>query len=199
MRRLRRSLKLLLLAIYCKCLPLRLEYRVAEEVLGRYLWVILRCFATNSESNTQILDEMQHKFGEGSIWIYEILRYACHPRLFVVSHGILEEWIVQKAGGCGLLGLTLSHITTPPVKEKGPINKSMQSSKNLPKPITKYEDGHHWMMMLSAELKHRLTKAREEEPGLWPKTLSLHVSRGRFMFQAWFVRTSLWFPRSRGR
>ena len=64
------------------------------------------------------------------------------------------------------------------VKEKGLVNKSMLASKNLPKPVLKFVDGFHWLKMLSAELAHRLIKAREETPGLWPKTLAVRVSEG---------------------
>lgn len=54
----------------------------------------------------------------------------------------------------------------------------MNASKNLPKPITKPEEGPHWLRMLAAELAIRLTEAREQTPGLWPRTISLHASRG---------------------
>ena len=58
------------------------------------------------------------------------------------------------------------------------INKSMNASKNLPKPITKYSDGPQWIRMLAAELALRLNEAREQTPGLWPKTVVLHVRQG---------------------
>ena len=58
------------------------------------------------------------------------------------------------------------------------INKSMNAAKNLPKPITKPEDGPHWIRMLAAELTIRLNEAREKTPGLWPRTLALHVREG---------------------
>ena len=58
------------------------------------------------------------------------------------------------------------------------INKSMNASKNLPKPLTKASEGPHWIRMLAAELAIRLNEARENTPGLWPRTLSLHVRQG---------------------
>ncbi|KAH8118115.1 eta DNA polymerase [Phellopilus nigrolimitatus] len=90
------------------------------------------------------LDEMQNKFGECSVWVYEILR-----------------------------GIDRSEV-----KEKPVINKSMNASKNLPKPITKASEGPHWIRMLAAELAIRLIEAREKTPGLWPRTLCLHVRQG---------------------
>ncbi|OCB84740.1 eta DNA polymerase [Sanghuangporus baumii] len=90
------------------------------------------------------IDEMQAKFGECSVWVYEILR----------------------------------GIDRCEVKEKAVINKSMNASKNLPKPLTKPSEGPHWIRMLAAELAIRLNEAREKTPGLWPRTLSLHVRQG---------------------
>ncbi|THH10886.1 hypothetical protein EW145_g1009 [Phellinidium pouzarii] len=90
------------------------------------------------------LDEMQNKFGECSIWVYEILR-----------------------------GIDRSEV-----KEKSVINKSMNAAKNLPKPITKFSEGPHWLRMLAAELTIRLNEARETTPGLWPRTLGLHARQG---------------------
>ena len=58
------------------------------------------------------------------------------------------------------------------------MNKSMMASKNLPNPITKASQGHHWIRVLAAELALRLREAREEMPALWPKTLVLHARRG---------------------
>ena len=63
------------------------------------------------------------------------------------------------------------------VKEKSAVNKSMMASKNLPNPITKASQGHHWIRVLAAELALRLREAREEMPALWPKTLVLHARR----------------------
>ncbi|KAI0671921.1 DNA/RNA polymerase [Trametes maxima] len=87
------------------------------------------------------LDEMQRKFGEESIWVYEILR-----------------------------GIDRSEV-----KEKAAVNKSMLASKNLPQPITKATQGHHWIRVLAAELALRLNEAREANPALWPKTIVLHI------------------------
>jgi DNA polymerase eta len=56
--------------------------------------------------------------------------------------------------------------------------KSMASSKNMAKPIMKYHEAHHWLLLMSGELSHRLINARAESHGLWPKTLSLFASKG---------------------
>ncbi|PBK75521.1 DNA/RNA polymerase [Armillaria solidipes] len=90
------------------------------------------------------LDEMQQKFGENAIWVYEVLR-----------------------------GIDRSEV-----KAKSIVNKSMLASKNLPKPITKPSEGHHWIRVLAAELTLRLNDAREANPNLWPKTLALHTRKG---------------------
>lgn len=58
------------------------------------------------------------------------------------------------------------------------INKSMNASKTLPKPILKPSEGPHWIRMLAAELAIRLNEARENTPGLWPRTLCLHLRQG---------------------
>lgn len=65
------------------------------------------------------------------------------------------------------------------VKEKSAQNKSMLASKNLPSPITKAADGHHWIRVLAAELALRLNDARKTTPTLWPKTIVLHARKGR--------------------
>ncbi|KDQ57336.1 hypothetical protein JAAARDRAFT_178997 [Jaapia argillacea MUCL 33604] len=90
------------------------------------------------------LEEMQRKFGENSIWVYEILR----------------------------------GIDRSDVKEKSAITKSMLASKNLPKPIVKTSEGHHWIRVLAAELALRLNEAREASPTLWPRTIVLHIRQG---------------------
>ncbi|THV02836.1 DNA/RNA polymerase, partial [Dendrothele bispora CBS 962.96] len=89
------------------------------------------------------LEEIQAKFGENAIWVYELLR----------------------------------GIDRTEVKEKSVVNKSMLASKNLQKPITKPQDGQHWIRVLAAELALRLNDARKTNPQLWPKTLVLHTSR----------------------
>lgn len=58
----------------------------------------------------------------------------------------------------------------------------MGASKNLPTPLNKWSEGHHWLLMMSSELSHRLVNAREEKSGLWPKTISLFVAKGMFAF-----------------
>lgn len=93
---------------------------------------------------TVSLDEMQNKFGENAVWVYELLR----------------------------------GIDGSEVKERSALFKSMLASKNLPKPITTFADGQHWIRVLAAELALRLKDAREEVPTLWPKTIVLHARKG---------------------
>ncbi|GAA5983899.1 hypothetical protein JCM10908_005967 [Rhodotorula pacifica] len=50
--------------------------------------------------------------------------------------------------------------------------KSMLSSKNFRPYINKYGEVMHWMNILATELHLRLNDAREETPGLWPKTIT---------------------------
>ncbi|KWU47272.1 DNA/RNA polymerase [Rhodotorula sp. JG-1b] len=50
--------------------------------------------------------------------------------------------------------------------------KSMLSSKNFRPYIDKYGEVMHWMGILATELHLRLNDAREETPGLWPKTIT---------------------------
>ncbi|PBL03782.1 DNA/RNA polymerase [Armillaria gallica] len=97
------------------------------------------------------LDEMQQKFGENAIWVYEVLRGIDR------SEGQVYDKVF---------------------KAKSIVNKSMLASKNLPKPITKPSEGHHWIRVLAAELALRLNDAREANPNLWPKTLVLHSRKG---------------------
>jgi DNA polymerase eta len=54
----------------------------------------------------------------------------------------------------------------------------MLASKNLPQPVTKAAEGHHWIRVLAAELALRLNDAREVNPNLWPKTIVLHARKG---------------------
>ncbi|KAF8575427.1 DNA/RNA polymerase [Ramaria rubella] len=69
----------------------------------------------------------------------------------------------------------LRGIDRSEVKEKSIVTKSMGASKNLQHPITHPSQGGHWLRILGGELAFRLQEAREENPGLWPKTLVLHV------------------------
>lgn len=55
----------------------------------------------------------------------------------------------------------------------------MLAAKALQKPITKIDDGPHWIRVLAAELSLRLNDARKERPNLWPKTLALHAGHGK--------------------
>ncbi|GAA6014594.1 hypothetical protein JCM11491_000162 [Sporobolomyces phaffii] len=50
--------------------------------------------------------------------------------------------------------------------------KSMLSSKNFRPYIYTYGEVIHWLNILATELHLRLTDAREESPGLWPKTIT---------------------------
>ncbi|KAF8506151.1 DNA/RNA polymerase [Hysterangium stoloniferum] len=69
----------------------------------------------------------------------------------------------------------LRGIDRSEVKEKPPVPKSMGAAKNLQHPITHPSQGAHWLRILAGELAFRLQEAREEAPGLWPKTLVLHI------------------------
>ncbi|KAG7451043.1 DNA polymerase eta [Guyanagaster necrorhizus] len=108
------------------------------------------------------LDEMQQKFGENAIWVYEVLRWVLISFLSAVINMFYSH----------------SGIDRSEVKTKSIVNKSMLASKNLPKPITKPSEGHHWIRVLAAELTLRLNDAREANPNLWPKTLVLHARKG---------------------
>ncbi|KZT29647.1 DNA polymerase eta [Neolentinus lepideus HHB14362 ss-1] len=90
------------------------------------------------------LEEMQRKFGEESIWVYEILR----------------------------------GIDRTDVKEKSATTKSMAASKNLTQPVAKASEGSHWIRILAAELALRLNEARDQTPGLWPKSIVLGLRQG---------------------
>lgn len=100
--------------------------------------------STVGELLTISLEEMQRKFGEESLWVYEILR-----------------------------GIDRSEV-----KAKAVLMKSMLASKNLQKPVTRVQDGPHWIRVLAAELALRLRDSREASPGLWPKTIVLHIRQG---------------------
>jgi hypothetical protein len=82
----------------------------------------------------------------------------------------------------------------------------MNASKNLPKPITRPEQGQQWLRVLAAELALRLNDARRAQGGwagiapdggggsisngdagavirgrgIWPKSLALHARQGYF-------------------
>lgn len=134
---------------------------------------------------------MQSKFGEESIWVWELLRLAmlvislCVPLL--TRH--VEALTAAKVIPCSVFSCLVRSILSvfSAVKEKPPITKSMLASKNLPKPITKTADGHHWIRVLSAELALRLREARESIPALWPKSLVLHVRQGTCPFRCYLV------------
>lgn len=125
---------------------------------------------------------MQHKFGENAYWVYELLRYVISPLFkdpqpFISS--LQGESIVPKVGtGCLESVTDVQNGRIIQVKEKSAQNKSMLASKNLPQPITKAADGHHWIRVLSAELALRLNDARSTSPTLWPKTIVLHARKG---------------------
>ncbi|KAF9064160.1 DNA polymerase eta [Rhodocollybia butyracea] len=106
-------------------------------------------------------EELQSKFGENALWVYEILRYV----------GSLSSVL------CSCL-MVNSGIDRSEVKEKSPVNKSMLAAKALQKPITRVDDGPHWIRVLAAELSLRLNDARRARPSLWPKTIVLNVGNG---------------------
>ncbi|OCF57294.1 DNA polymerase eta subunit [Kwoniella mangroviensis CBS 10435] len=100
------------------------------------------------------LEEMQSRFGEESIWVYNLLRASlAHPA-------------ARPAG--------IDHTEV-----KGRVaTKSMLASKNVRPNVRTPEQGHHWLSVLSGELNVRLREAREVAPGLWPKTLVLSTRQG---------------------
>ncbi|KAJ3486834.1 hypothetical protein NLI96_g3957 [Meripilus lineatus] len=118
-----------------------------------------------SDLLTISLEEMQRKFGENSIWVYEILR-----------------GIDRSEGGPSnsrpLLKYSVDNFQRWAVKEKPAVTKSMLASKNLPQPIVKTSQGHHWIRVLAAELALRLKEARDNDPALWPKSIVLHARQG---------------------
>lgn len=130
---------------------------------------------------------MQRKFGENSIWVYEILRY--------VSFSFSEDrrdnrtnfsGIDRSEGGPSnsrpLLKYSVDNFQRWAVKEKPAVTKSMLASKNLPQPIVKTSQGHHWIRVLAAELALRLKEARDNDPALWPKSIVLHARQGMILF-----------------
>ncbi|KAJ3563298.1 hypothetical protein NP233_g9027 [Leucocoprinus birnbaumii] len=120
-------------------------------------------------------EEMQRKFGEGAIWVYEVLRG------------------IDRSEGIYLVSSTFGALTDRlvSVKEKSIINKSMLAAKNLPKPIKNGAEGHHWIRVLAAELALRLKDARESSPNLWPKTLVLNARKGLIIGSSWQRKTPI--------
>ena len=104
------------------------------------------------------LEEMQARFGEESIWVYNILRGIDH------TEGESDRIVKERQN---------SPIVTPRV-----ATKSMLASKNVRPSVTSPEQGLHWLNVLGGELNVRLRDAREIAPGLWPKTLALHHRTG---------------------
>lgn len=108
------------------------------------------------------LEELQSRFGEESIWVYNIIRGIDHtegspvPRLYLTPHFQLIEVTARVA------------------------TKSMLASKNVRPSVTTPEQGVHWLNVLAGELNVRLRDAREISPGLWPKTLVLSHRTGEF-------------------
>ncbi|GAA5939375.1 DNA-directed DNA polymerase eta [Sporobolomyces koalae] len=71
--------------------------------------------------------------------------------------------------------------------------KSMLSSKNFRPLIHRYGEVIHWLNILATELHLRLTEAREDSPGLWPKTITFTHRSPTFVIrshQASFPYTS---------
>ncbi|GAA5864259.1 hypothetical protein JCM3774_001272 [Rhodotorula dairenensis] len=62
--------------------------------------------------------------------------------------------------------------------------KSMLSSKNFRPYINKYGEVMHWMGILATELHLRLNDAREETPGLWPKTITFTHRSPQFVIRS---------------
>ncbi|GAA6064188.1 hypothetical protein JCM10212_005769 [Sporobolomyces blumeae] len=62
--------------------------------------------------------------------------------------------------------------------------KSMLSSKNFRPYITKYSEVIHWLNILATELHLRLTEAREDSPGLWPKTITFTHRSPQFVIRS---------------
>ena len=128
-------------------------------------------------------DEMQSKFGDNSIWVFEILRYECIIEFLIFMILSLSFRGIDRNEG--LLPIPTLHdiayklLFMLLVKDKGSImTKSMVASKNLPKAITKPSEGRHWIRVLAAELALRLNDARQLSPNLWPKSLVLYARKG---------------------
>ncbi|GAA5999791.1 hypothetical protein JCM10207_005912 [Rhodosporidiobolus poonsookiae] len=62
--------------------------------------------------------------------------------------------------------------------------KSMLSSKNFRPYISKYSEVFHWLNILATELHLRLTEAREDSPGLWPKTITFTHRSPQFVIRS---------------
>lgn len=58
--------------------------------------------------------------------------------------------------------------------------KSMMSSKNFRPSISSWEEGIHWLKILSTDLLARLNEARTITPGIWPKTIVIHKRDGNY-------------------
>ncbi|EGG01839.1 uncharacterized protein MELLADRAFT_117712 [Melampsora larici-populina 98AG31] len=58
--------------------------------------------------------------------------------------------------------------------------KSMMSSKNFRPSISSWEEGIHWLRILSTDLLARLNEARTLTPGIWPKTIVMHKRDGNY-------------------
>lgn len=124
---------------------------------------------------------MQNKFGENSVWVYEILRQDLYTVFNHVSEAdSLTEGLTEvKVFFVQFQIQEVFLVIFITVKDKGTaLAKSMLASKNLPKPITKASEGKHWIRVLAAELALRLKDAREISPNLWPKTIVLHARKG---------------------
>ena len=101
------------------------------------------------------LHTLQSRFGEESIWIYNLIRVRSRPWHQLIGKGIDETEVTSISR-----------------------NKTMLASKNLIPPCTIPSDGLRWIDLLAGELNVRLLEARELSPGLWPKTLVLKWRTG---------------------
>lgn len=96
---------------------------------------------------------MQNRFGEESIWIYNVIRVrmsCCREEPVLTAQGIDESPLIPRQ-----------------------VSKSMLASKNIIPGVFRASEGLPWIDLLAGELLVRLCDARELEPGLWPKTLCL--------------------------
>lgn len=93
---------------------------------------------------------MQARFGEESIWVYNVIRVRGHPAATPDGQGIDESDLIPRF-----------------------VNKSMLASKNIIPGVFRAEEGLPWIDLLAGELNVRLTEARDFDPGLWPKTIVL--------------------------
>lgn len=64
------------LGIFCRCIAQHLIIFPQLCITGQCLSVTFVGHCLNPLNNTKILDEMQSKFGDSALWIYELLRWV---------------------------------------------------------------------------------------------------------------------------